>query len=167
MDQWMFTALGVHRALVHYPIALLAAGSVFEVAGRALGNSRLRTAASYVLLTGLASAVAAAVAGLAAATDPDMARHAEALARHRALGIATILLFAFAIIWKFVTERNRSSFRGSVYVAALLAGAAMTVATGYYGGEMGHSAVHDDGACSHDDPHTGGTAPDVHRETHH
>ncbi|MBI5427978.1 MAG: DUF2231 domain-containing protein [Nitrospinae bacterium] len=126
----------LHPLLVHFPVALLIAGTLFEFYGKLQKEEATLAAARFNLLLGFWTALAAAVAGILGALSLDVKpKFKTALVLHAEFASATLVLFAAALLvrrfWKGKTGT-------SLYVILLAAGLTCLLAAGYWGGEMVH-----------------------------
>ena len=136
----------LHPATVHFPLALLLAGTLFTllyVQGR---GQAFATSAYHCLVAGWLGAVVTTIAGVIAAVPqifgPD-ALHADKVGwvnAHAILGIAAVVVFGQALLR---IRRNRALLDDAVkrrsYIALLLGGSALLVAGGLLGGHLVYS----------------------------
>ena len=126
-----------HPMLVHFPIALLFASVLFDIASAALTRDSLREAAQWLLGLGLLGGIVAAIAGGQAEGAAEKAGVAEALIEthetlaYLTLGIMTVLLLSRLLL------RNRFSTRALVvYFVMATIGLVAISATGHTGGNL-------------------------------
>ncbi len=101
----------LHPLFVHFPIALLLSSVALSWAGRFWPGKGLDQAAWYTLLLGLAGTVVTLLSGLVAAQGVPADSPAMAtLNIHRALGIATFVIFGALAIWSW---RSKGVISGS------------------------------------------------------
>ena len=124
-----------HPAIVHFPVALLIAAMLFEVASWLLKNPTLHHAGVWNLHLGAISALVTTVLGWALAATMGMEPELRpTLLLHRWLGTgsavwAVICLYAWYRHWK---TNNEGSIL--VYRFTLLVGGALVGFTGHFGG---------------------------------
>lgn len=135
-----------HPATVHFPLALLLAGTLFTllyVQGR---GRAFATSAYHCLVAGWLGGVVTTVAGVVAAVPqvvgPD-APHADKLNwvnAHAAVSIAALLVFGQALLrYRRDPGLLDDAGRRRGYLALLLGGSALLVAGGWLGGHLVYS----------------------------
>jgi uncharacterized membrane protein len=129
----------IHPMIVHFPIALLIVGFLFEVIGVVLNKEFYSKAAFILLLLGTAGAVAAYVTGnLAGEGVTEMGSLKQALERHEDSAAATLWIIAGVAavrIVMVVTKRFTGSLRW-VAVALYCVGVFFIARTGHLGGNL-------------------------------
>ncbi len=120
----------LHPIVLHFPIGLLVAAALAELAFILRGQQRFRPAAEFCLLLGTLGSCAATISGWFFASDLEYA-----LTSHRWLGIATTL-FALAACRLAVQVRElpAASAPTRAYRFALFATIALLVVTSHLGG---------------------------------
>ena len=123
---------------VHFPIALLIVGFLFELISFFYKKEFLRQSAFYLLILGMLGTVVAYLAGNAAGAGMEegdlknaMELHEQAATISLWLTIVTSLLYAVAFIFKHNTRWLRSI--GVLLFAAVIASIART---GFLGGQL-------------------------------
>ncbi|MEK7237004.1 MAG: DUF2231 domain-containing protein [Nitrospirota bacterium] len=126
-----------HPMLVHFPIALLFASVLFDVASTALTRDSLREAALWLLGLGLLGGIVAAIAGGQAEGAAEKAGVAEALIEtHETLAYLTLGIMAILLLSRLLL-RNRFSTRAlAAYLVVATAGLVAVSATGHTGGNL-------------------------------
>jgi uncharacterized membrane protein len=126
-----------HQMLVHFPIALLFASVLFDVASKVLTRDSLREGALWLLGLGLLGGIASAIAGNLAEDAAEKAGVAEALIEtHETLAYITLAIMA-ALLLSRLLFRNRFSQRAlAVYLAVATLGLVAVSATGHTGGNL-------------------------------
>jgi uncharacterized membrane protein len=122
-----------HPAVVHAPIALIIAGFVFELVGRALDREWWRKAAFAMLVVGVLGAGAAVLSGRAAeegAERQGVARHA--IHEHEEIAQLSLWLGLGAVLTRAVAGRL-VALRAAVASLALVLHLAAAVAVGIAG----------------------------------
>ena len=133
--------MDLHSLIVHFPIALIIAGTGFDVVGIvARADSALRT--GYILLVvGAASAVAAALTGEdAAELTSRIPGITEDLTWHENLGTATAWVAVLLLLLRtrvLLKRRFVGATRG-VYLLVAVGLAALAATSGYTGGRLVH-----------------------------
>ena len=139
----MDTSLWVkmHGGTTHFPIALMMASALFDLAGSLLPDTPdksrragLRAAGYYALALAALASFGAVVSGLVISNGEIWGR--GNLARHHAfLWPAFGLLIALAV-WRLVVGNRASNRAFRVYLAIALVTAGLVSAAGYWGGEL-------------------------------
>jgi len=127
----------LHPRLVHFPIALLLTSVVLDWASLRWKDKGLDRAAWYTLLLGLAGALLALISGLIAsravlAGSPALAT----LNIHRLLAIITLVVFGLQAVCHIRNRGVYSPAKRILHTAIQLAGVALIIAVGYFGGEL-------------------------------
>lgn len=125
-----------HPALVHFPIALLTVGAVFEVFAVLKGERQRSTIGRALLILGFLAAGAAALSGLAH-FDPGefRGRTLDVAFIHRALGLATLGLAALTVFTGgFQRDPGPQGRRLWIYRLLYAMTAGVVGLTGHYGG---------------------------------
>ncbi len=128
----------IHGGSTHFPIALIIASVLFDVAGYALNrepHSRdLHVAAFYALVLGALASFVAVLSGLIISGwhfggDGLLAKH------HLFVWPAFGLIVALAV-WRLVVRQQASRHAYGAYLVVSLAGAVLMALAGYWGGEL-------------------------------
>lgn len=125
----------LHPILIHFPIALLAAGAVFESIS-AVRRRGASPAALGCLLMGAAGAAAAATAGWFNAAHEHAADASNTLLVHRWSGVSAAVAAGLALICALPAILSPKAivlvpYRGFLLIAAILVGVA-----GHFGGSL-------------------------------
>ncbi|HQU71325.1 MAG TPA: hypothetical protein PKV71_01400 [Calditrichia bacterium] len=135
----MFDWTLLHPMVVHFPIALLIAGFLFELIAAFSGKEFFGKAALYLLVLGTAGAVAAyfsgefAGEGLSESGSLKNALEAHEEAAKMAMGI--MVLTAIVRIALVVVHAYRGLYRAAAVLLYMI-GVLLVSRTGYYGGEL-------------------------------
>ncbi len=128
----------VHGGTTHFPIALLIASMLFDLAGYALNREphtrELHVASFYALLLGALASFAAILSGLMI-TRWDMFGSGLLAKHHFFLWPAFALLVGLAA-WRLVVRDKASRRAFAVYLMISIITAVLMTAAGYWGGEM-------------------------------
>jgi uncharacterized membrane protein len=129
----------IHPMIVHFPIALIIVGFLFEVVGVAANKEFYSKAAFILLLLGTAGVVGAYITGnLAGAGISEMGPLKQALEKHEDAAVMTLWIIngiAAARILLIATKRFTGSLRW-VAVALYLVGVLAIARTGHLGGNL-------------------------------
>ena len=121
-----------HPLLIHFPIALVIAAAMAEVAATVTADERWRTVAVGNVRLGAVFALLATIAGWRLALAPEM-EVSLLLEWHRWLGTAAAgVALAAALAAEGVRVRSALGLR--IYRIALFAAATLVAATGHFGG---------------------------------
>ena len=127
----------LHPLFVHFPIALLLSSVAFSWAGRFWPGKGLDQAAWYTLLLGLVGTVFTLGSGFVAAQSVAADSPAmTTLNLHRLLGIATFVIFGALALWSWRSKGVFTGNRRLFFTTLQVAGVALIVAVGFYGGEL-------------------------------
>ncbi len=128
----------VHGGTTHFPIALLIASVLFDLAGYALNrepHSRdLHAASFYALLLGALGSFAAVLSGLMITGWDGFG--SGLLAKHHYFVWPAFTLIVGLAVWRLVVRTGASRRAFAVYLTVLAVAAAFMSAAGYWGGEM-------------------------------
>jgi uncharacterized membrane protein len=128
----------MHGGSTHFPIALIIAAMLFDLAGCALSrepHSRdLHMAAFYALLLGALGSFGAVLSGLVISQwqvfgDGTLAKH------HNFVWPAFALMVGL-VAWRMVVRQHASRRAYAVYLACSTVTAILMTAAGYWGGEL-------------------------------
>lgn len=131
--------LPVHPMVVHFPIALLAAGFVFELAGMLLRRQWLGHAALLLLVLGALGAVAAARTGEAAEESIlETPAIEEVLEEHEDGGKLTMWAFLGLAALRAVLAwlKRFTAPVGWIFLVLWAAGLALLYETAHHGGQL-------------------------------
>jgi uncharacterized membrane protein len=129
----------IHPMIIHFPIALLIVGFLFEVVGVAANKEFYSKAAFILLLLGGAGAVAAYITGnLAGDGLSEMGPLKQALEEHEDAAVVTLWIIGGIVaarILMVATKRFTGSLRW-LAVAFFLVGVLAIARTGHLGGNL-------------------------------
>jgi len=128
-----------HPALVHFPIALVLAAFLFELAGLLRPGLALRRAAGWCLVLGAGLGVLTFASGLLAEwkLEPIPAGANEILEVHEALGWVILGGLAALAVWRLLIGLpGRQGPWAWVFVALLAGVMVATLFSGHLGGRM-------------------------------
>jgi len=122
----------LHPLLIHFPIALVIAAALAEVAAMVTADERWRTVAVRNVRAGAIFALLAAIAGWRLALAPEM-EVSQLLEWHRWMGtVAAGAALAAALAAGGV--RVRSALGARIYRIALFTAGTLVAVTGHFGG---------------------------------
>ncbi|MBE0642545.1 MAG: hypothetical protein IH600_00520 [Bacteroidetes bacterium] len=135
----MFDTSHLHPMIVHFPIALVMVGLLFEVIGIATGKDAYSKGGLLLLLLGTAGAVAAYFSGdLAGDGVTEAGALGAALETHEAAAILALWLLVATTVVRtgLVIFKRYSGWVRMLPLALYLVATAAVVRTGYYGGDL-------------------------------
>lgn len=126
----------LHPLLVHFPMALLVSGTLFELFGKLQHEEAIVQAGRFNIRFGFWSALPVIGVGAMGARSLDITpKFKDFLVSHMLLAFLTAGLFAALLILnRFRTRQWVNLF----YYLCLVLGLAGILATGFYGGELVH-----------------------------
>ncbi len=135
----MFDTSNLHPMIVHFPVALIIIGFIFDIAGITAKKEFFHKAGFYLLLLGTAGVIAAYFSGEAAeefvnetgALETTLELHEEA-----ALFTLWIVTAASLIRAGYVLIKKQLPVLKWISIVLFAVGAAFVARTGYYGGEL-------------------------------
>jgi uncharacterized membrane protein len=126
----------LHPLIVHFPVALLTSGVVFEVYGSLRKDEVVATAGRFNTRLGfwcIFPVLLVGVLGMLSLNNTE--KFKDFLSGHLRFAFLTAGIFLVAMV---VSRYFRSPLGRGVYFLALAAGLACVLRTGYYGGELVH-----------------------------
>jgi len=126
----------LHPLIVHFPVALLTSGVVFEIYGSLRKDEVVETAGRFNTRFGFWCIFPVLLVGfLGMLSLENTEKFKDFLASHLRFAFLTAGIFITAMV---VSRTFKSRFGRVVYFLALIAGLAGVLATGYFGGELVH-----------------------------
>ena len=126
----------LHPLIVHFPIALLTSGVVFEVYGSLRKDEVVATAGRFNTRLGFWCIFPVLLVGfLGMLSLGNTEKFKDFLSGHLRFAFLTAGTFLIAMV---VSRYFRNSLGRIVYFLALAAGLAFVLRTGYFGGELVH-----------------------------
>jgi len=128
----------LHPILIHFPIALITIGVLFELIGRLRAHETWRTVGKWNLYAGTIALGLAVASGLLAASIVSHSEEAhEIMERHEQVGITLLILFSGLGAWRLLAERGGGAFgRSGIFLALLIAGNLLLGYGAYLGGRL-------------------------------
>lgn len=123
----------VHGAITHFPVGLITAAAIFEIAGRVLGKAEWRTTAIWALALGVLMALPAIVAGLMTAKTLYTAGTWPVTLRMHVACAGTGTVFGLLAVWARYKAGETPKW---LPLVLLLITAAAIGGAGYFGGKM-------------------------------
>ena len=126
----------LHPLIVHFPVALLTSGVVFEVYGSLRKDEVVATAGRFNTRLGfwcIFPVLLVGVLGMLSLNNTE--KFKDFLSGHLRFAFLTAGIFLVAMV---VSRCFRSPLGRVLYFLALAAGLACVLRTGYYGGELVH-----------------------------
>jgi uncharacterized membrane protein len=125
----------LHPMMTHFPLALLSASYVLDIAAH--WWPKLRTSGWVLLILGTVGAIFAVITGN---VDGEMYEDSVAggiVETHQTLAITTTVIFSALLIWRFFARRkgNDPAEKWFYFIPATI-GMGLLLLTGLYGGHM-------------------------------
>ena len=134
----MFTATHLHAMIVHFPIALVLVGFLFEIIGLLSKKTFFQQFSYYLILLAAAGAIASYLTGNAAGEGMEGGTLESAMEAHELSATITLWLIIATAGTRLVLglfKRNISWLRIASFVL-LLAAVGGVARTGYLGGQL-------------------------------
>lgn len=129
----------LHPMIVHFPIALLLTGLLFDIVGFFSKGNFFSKTGFYLLILGALGVFAAYLSGTYAGSGiTEQGALKQALETHEGAAQLTLWLVGITAVFRVILEVLRQ-YRGALKAVALvlfLASALSIARTGYYGGEL-------------------------------
>jgi uncharacterized membrane protein len=126
-----------HPLVVHFPIALLMASVLFDMAAYWGRQEIFEKVAKWNLALGVLAGIAAVVSGLLAEESvPQFPVLQETVERHETLAFVTLGVFAILFLWRFLKSGKFFAQWRVFYLTLAVIGIWVLGATAYYGGEL-------------------------------
>ena len=127
-----------HPVAVHFPVALLCAALVFDLAGLLWQRAQWHRTAWVLLLAGTLGAAAAVLTGNLDAADYRQSAAAEAIQRHEDLGTVTFLLFIVVTLGRLphMLRPEGEDRRLRLWIGLAAIGVGLLMWTAQQGGEL-------------------------------
>ncbi len=138
-EKTMFDTTHIHPMIVHFPIALLIIGFLFDLAGAAFKKDFFRNAGFYLLILGTLGVVAAYISGNLAGdgiTEAGPLKQAIELHEEAAELSLWIMIAAALIRIAFVMTKKYTGVFQWLAIVVFFIGVLSIARTGYYGGEL-------------------------------
>jgi uncharacterized membrane protein len=131
----------MHGGTTHFPIALIIASTLFELAGSLLPDNTeksrragFRTAGLYTLVLGAVGALGAVISGLLISHGQLWGR--GNLSRHHLFIWPAFGLLIGLAVWRLVIGKRTTNRAFKVYLVASMLTGALVATAGYWGGEL-------------------------------
>ena len=128
----------MHGGTTHFPIALIMASALFDMAGLFFSDktrrSNLQAAGFYTIILGALGALGAVGSGLVMSKGQLLGQ--GNLARHHAFLWPAFGLLVSLAIWRIVVRDRASARAFKMYLAGSMLTAVLMSAAGYWGGEL-------------------------------
>jgi uncharacterized membrane protein len=123
----------IHQMLIPFPLGLLTTAIIFDIARMFTGNPLWSTIAYWLIAVGIIGGLAAAIFGAIDWTAIPGGTRAKRIGTVHGLGNVALVAF-FAASW--LLRRDNPAQPETVAVALSLAGGALSIVTGWLGGEL-------------------------------
>lgn len=137
----------IHPALIHFPVALLTVGLIFDLGGYIFKRESLKNAGWWCLVFGVGGILLATLSGLyvESRVGHNDAAH-DVMELHKKIAIEVTVLFSMLLVWRGALRTKlpeRSWATASYFAVCLLAVGLMG-----YGAHLGGVLVYDHGVGS-------------------
>jgi uncharacterized membrane protein len=135
----MFDTTHLHPMIVHFPIALLIIGFLFDLTGAVFNKDFFSKTGFYLLILGTAGVLAAYISGnIAGDGVSEVGALKQALENHEEAAELSLWLMVVASIVRItiVLLKKYSGIFKWAAIVLFLAGILSIARTGYYGGEL-------------------------------
>ena len=133
----MFDTINLHPIIVHFPIALLIVGFLFDLTGAILNRDFFSKTGFYLLILGTLGVLAAYISGnIAGDGVSEVGALKQALENHEDAAQLSLWLMIFASVVRIaivLLKKYSGAFKWAA-VILFLAGILSIARTGYYGG---------------------------------
>lgn len=97
----------IHPLFIHFPIALLSVGLLFDIVGSAFKNDSLRNSGWWCQVSGIVAIIGATITGLLAESTVG---HGDAshsiMETHKILEFIAVGIFALLFIWRSIRKTH-------------------------------------------------------------
>ncbi len=125
----------LHPMMTHFPIALLSASWVLDIAAH--WWPKLRTSGWILLILGTIGAIFAVITGNAVGELYESSKYGSVVETHQTLAITTTLIFSALFIWRLIARRRgQDPAEKWYYFIPATIGIGLLMLTGLYGGHM-------------------------------
>ncbi len=126
-----------HPLTVHFPIALLFTSVFFDLLGILTEKNSFRQTGWWLLVLGLIGGGVAATFGWWTEEQVEaMGVPEQAVDRHEAFAVATLIVFAVLAIIRWRIRAHWSVRARAIYLSVAMTGLLLLGITGFYGGEL-------------------------------
>jgi uncharacterized membrane protein len=127
----------VHPFVVHFPLALLAAAFLLEIAALLFRNAELSRAGWWNQLLGTLGIAGAVLTGLAAGNAARLEGNArEIFELHEQIAFVVSATFALLLLWRIGTKTELPNKSRAAYMALFAFGIGLMVYGAWFGGEL-------------------------------
>lgn len=123
----------IHQMLIPFPLGLLTTAIIFDVVRMITGNPLWSTIAFWLIAAGIIGGLAAAIFGLIDWTGIPRGTRAKRIGTVHGIG-NVLLVVLFAASW--LLRRDDPAQPETVAIVLSLAGGALSLVTGWLGGEL-------------------------------
>ena len=123
----------IHQQLIVFPLGLLGTAVLFDVLRLVTDNEGFATASYYMIAAGLVSGLLAAVFGVIDYLGVPVGTRARRVGALHGIGNGVVVLL-FGLSWLLRTDGDHAPSTAAFLLS--LAGAAVSIVTGWLGGEL-------------------------------
>lgn len=125
----------LHPMMIHFPLALLSASWVLDVAAH--WWPKLRTSGWVLLILGTIGAIFAVITGRAVGVLFESTKYWDVVRTHQTLALTTTSIFLALLVWRLISKRKgKDPAEGWLYLVLAAIGVGFLLLTGLYGGHM-------------------------------
>jgi len=125
----------LHPFVLHFAVGLLLTAPIFDVLGLLLRREPLLFAGRWTTLAGAFAALLSVITGFGA--EAVLGPHSPAgeplLNLHRAIGVATVLVWLPVAVWRWLSKTSLPSRGRTIYLAIAFSGAMILTAESILG----------------------------------
>jgi uncharacterized membrane protein len=128
----------LHPFVLHFAVGLLLTAPIFDVLGLVLRREPLLHAGRWMTVSGTIAALLSLLTGFGAdaALGPHGAAGEPLLNLHRAIGVATVVVWLPVAVWRFTSKVALPLRARTIYLAAAFSGALILTAETALGAAM-------------------------------
>lgn len=134
----------IHPLFIHFPIALLSVGLLFDIVGSAFKNDSLRNSGWWCQVSGIVAIIGATITGLLAESTVG---HGDAshsiMETHKILELIAVGIFALLFIWRSIRKTHLPQTLPLLIVYFVVGASAVSIM--FFGSHLGGRLVYEFG----------------------